>query len=463
MIRIATSLLLIFLLSTVAHSQASDSLTLSDYSAIVLSNYPLMKRAQLYDEISQAYVLKGRGILDPKFVTSYDRKEFKGSNYFNRWFSEVKIPTRYPIDLAVGYENNDGAFLNEESRVPGNGLIYGTLNISLLRGLMFDEQRYHLQAAELQGVKSTLEKEILLREIVTQSIIAYIDWAASYYNFVGYQDYEQTIAMRHQNIVSLYENGDKPAIDTIESRVNWNTAIKQRLNAYNEYLFKTQKINLFLWDDKGNPLTISEDIVPQRTESIIDILDSYSAIINPNWNQDLIIKKKENEVQAIDLKNKLVREMFKPQLDLKLNTIYNLGDDDLSLSYNVNDYKVGVSIEIPLMNRKNKGQLQLNKAIQEQTKLDQKYYESKLGNEYEMLVNSRRINEEIIVNANEKIKFSQTLYEAEVLKFQIGESSVFLLNQRERKLLESKIEAVKSYKNMCLILNQFYYLKLGQS
>ena len=188
----------------VGYSQTSDSLLLSDFSEIVLNNYPLIKKAQLYDDISQAYVLKGRGILDPKITSSYDRKDFKGSNYFNRWLSEVKIPTRYPIDLALGYENNSGAFLNEESIVPSNGLIYGTLNISLLRGLMFDEQRYHLQSAELQGVKSKLEKEILLREIVIQSITAYIEWAASYYNYLGYQDYETTIAIRHQNIVGLF-------------------------------------------------------------------------------------------------------------------------------------------------------------------------------------------------------------------------------------------------------------------
>ena len=445
-----------------SNAQTSDTLYLTDFQSIVLNHYPLIKKADLYNEISEAYLLKGKGTLDPKFYSDYDRKDFKNINYFSRWYSEVKIPTALPVDFSVGYENNSGAFLSNEATVPSNGLLYGSLNISLLRGLMFDEQRYNLQAAELSAEKSQIDNKILLREINFQALTTYIEWAAAYYNFLRYQEYESAIILRHQNIISLYENGDKPAIDTIESRVNWNTATKEKLSAYNYYLQKRQKLNLFLWDDEANPVMLNNNVLPQSINSVATLLREYSIIDDPNWSKDPLIRKQQNQIQAIDLENRLVNEMLKPQLDVKLNTIYNLGEDNLQLVYSINDYKLGAALEIPLRNRKAKGEIQLNNAIKEQIRLDQEYYESKLRYDYLQLFDRQANNDRLIANATNKIQNSQLLYDAESLKFQLGESSIFLLNQRERKLLESKIEAIKAYKAQSLVLSQLYYLEIGQ-
>lgn len=444
------------------NAQATDTLYLKDFQSLVLNHYPLIKKADLYTEISEAYLLKGAGALDPKVISDYDRKDFKDTNYFSRWYSEVKIPTAFPIDFSVGYETNSGTFLNNDASVPDNGLVYGTLNISLLRGLMFDEQRYNLQAAELSAEKSQIDNKLLLREINFQALIAYIEWAAAYYSFLRYQEYEAAVILRHENIISLYENGDKPAIDTIESRVNWHTATKERLSAYNYYLQKRQKLNLFLWDSGANPVMLNDNVIPQNINSIVTLLKEYSIIIDPNWSKDPLVRKQLNQIQAFDLENKLVNEMLKPQLDVKFNTIYNLGEDDLQLAYSLNDYKLGATLEIPLRNRKAKGEIQLNNALRDQIRLDQEYYEAKLNYDYLQLFDRQVIHDRLIANANDKVQNSQILYDAETLKFQLGESSVFLLNQRERKLLEAKIEAIKAYKGQSLILSELYYLEIGQ-
>ena len=364
--------LTLFLLPLFA--RASDTLGILQFQEIVLNNHPLIESANLLDEVAEAYLLKGQGALDPKLESDFDRKHFKEQNYFTRWNSEVKIPTRYPVDFSLGYENNSGDFLNDEAFLPNNGLLYGTINISVLRGLLFDEQRFALQESRLLADKNEIEKDIIVRNVVIQALNSYIEWSAAFTELQLVEEYLQRVTDRHKFIIQLFENGDKPAIDTIESRINLNTANKNKINATEKLLLKKQKLNMFIWNDSGEPMMILESVVPQLIEEILSILELEVAFINPSWNEDPLLRKIENQTQMITLQNRLEREWLKPQLDIKLNTIHSLGDNDLSYSYNVNDYKLGASLEVPIRNRKTQGQLRLNEAMINQNILNQSYY-----------------------------------------------------------------------------------------
>ena len=167
-------------------------------------------------------------------------------------------------------------------------------------------------------------------------------------------------------------------------------------------------------------------------------------------------------MDQLKLNNRLEREYLKPRVDLKYNTIVNLGKDNFSPSLSLNDYKYGIKVEVPIQNRKTRGELRLNQALVEQTELDQTYYQQQLNNKYSALTKSKYIQEDIIAVVTEKINNSNALYNAEVLKFDLGESSVFFLNQRERKLLEARMEMIKSFYSLNAILNDLYFLKIGQ-
>ncbi len=442
---------------------ASDTLTLSQFQDIVLSHHPLIGKAELYDEIAESYLIKGRGALDKTFYTDYDGKQFKGLNYFRRWNSELTIPTRYPVDVSLGYENNTGVFTNNDNTVPSNGLLYGTINVTLLRGLLFDEQRFALRESELLADKSRIEQELIVRNILIQSMNAYVDWATAVEGVEIITAYSQRVSERHQFLIQLYQNGDKPAIDTIESRINLNTATKTKILAEEDLLRKRQKINMFLWDNSGDPMVLLDSVVPQDMLTVTEILSEESFPLSTSWELDPIIKKKQIEIEQINLENRLEKEQLKPQLDLKLNTIHSLGDNDLAYSYNINDYKLGAYIAVPIVNRKTRGQIRLNKALIDQSILDQQYYQAELRNMYTMLNGAQTLNQESLDVSIEKVQNSNLLYTAEQLKFELGESSVFLVNSRELKLLESETEYIKNLKSLCRIYTEFYFLKLGQT
>jgi outer membrane protein TolC len=453
--------IVLFLLS-VMNCYSNDTLYLEQYLKVVAENHPLIKRANINDDIAAAQILKGQGTLDPKIYSAYDAKQFDDTDYFTVWQSEAKIPTTLPIDFSVGYERNDGVFLNEQNSVPQNGLVYGTINISLLRGFLFDEQRYNIQAAELKGLKSQIEREIIVREIFFQAISTYLDWTSVSNTVDLNEQFLELLNERHQNVIQLFLNGDSPAVDTIESRVNLNSVQKILLESRNKLVKAKQNLSLFIWDVNGQPLTLNSGITSMQLDRLIDALKELSILITPDFNADPLIAKIDNDTRLIELDTKLERENLKPQLDLKYNTILNLGKEEFKPTFSLNDYKYGVTFQYPLRNRKTKGQLRINEALADQNELDKLEYLGRLNNKFIGLLSQEVIQDDILSVANEKLINSQLLYEAEVLKFGLGESSVFLLNSRERKLLEAQTELIKSYYTLGLTLSELYYLKMGQ-
>lgn len=441
----------------------ADSLHIMQYLDLVTNNHPLIRKANLNQEIIEAYQLKGRGALDPKIYSDFQSKDFKDTRYFNIWQTEAKIPTILPVDLSVGYERNNGQFLNLENDVPDNGLVYGTLNVSLLRGLLFDEQRYNIQKAELNGLKSDIERAALTREVIIQAIKAYITWAELFFDLDAKESFVDLIVERHQNIVELYVNGDKPAVDTIESRLTLISAEKQVMDAEQAFIKARQQLNLFLWNNEGQALQINETLQAMSLRSLVIQLNKLSFIEELNFEADPKIRKIDNAILAKELDIRLQKEALKPQLDLKYNTILNLGDNDLNPTFTFNDYKYGVAVEVPILNRKNKAEIRLNELKNEQALLERSNKLYHLQNKYSELLARQLVYDNQLSLVTEKIEQSALLLEAEQLKFSIGESSIFLLNQRERKLLEAKLELISIQAKRSNILSDIYYLKIGRT
>jgi outer membrane protein TolC len=114
-----------------------------------------------------------------------------------------------------------------------------------------------------------------------------------------------------------------------------------------------------------------------------------------------------------------------------------------------NNYKFGVDIGMPLLLRQGRGDYKLAKLKVQNTTLDLDAAKLGINNKvkqyYTELVNllqQVRINEQAL-NAFKKV------LDVEKMKFELGESSLFLLNLRENKVLES-------YQKLAEVRAKFY-------
>jgi outer membrane protein TolC len=321
-----------------------------------------------------------------------------------------------------------------------------------LQGLVFDQRRAQVQQARLLKDGNAAIRRTMVNDLFLQAIETYWKWA--FQNQIR-QVYENSLNLaqdRFQLVKSSFEQGDKPAIDTLESLIQIQNRQLQYTQAQVDFRNATLNLSNFLWFEDLTPLEVSENLRPEdlqaewsfleekpNDEFIRNIADSHPEL------QSILIKQ-----QQLNIKEKLKREQFKPNLRFNYNF---LGDGfdwtDNSPSETVvnnlvtENYKWGLKFSHPLLLRKERGGLELVRIeqLENQYKLGEKQLKisNKINAIYQQLETTfGQINtlESMVVNY-------ETLLDAEFEKFRIGESSIFLLNSREQKLIDSQMKLNK--------------------
>ena len=152
------------------------------------------------------------------------------------------------------------------------------------------------------------------------------------------------------------------------------------------------------------------------------------------------------KIDKLDIERRLKAEMLKPQLDLKYNFLNeNVSNID---QFNVGEYTFGLQFNLPIFLRKERGNLRLAKTFVQSAEWDLEFSYAQLYNKIRAVENeiesyNRQVDASLnIVNDTEK------LLQGEERKFSFGESSIFLINSREVKFIESQIKYLETYKNL---------------
>ena len=112
-------------------------------------------------------------------------------------------------------------------------------------------------------------------------------------------------------------------------------------------------------------------------------------------------------------------------------------------SYKLSDYKAGVSFSIPLFLRKERGDLKLAQIKLQDAEYDILATSLAIENKVKAIFNE--IDSYTVQNdiTQEIVEDSQRMLNAEERKFELGDSSLFLLNSRENKLIEASLKRLE--------------------
>jgi outer membrane protein TolC len=142
---------------------------------------------------------------------------------------------------------------------------------------------------------------------------------------------------------------------------------------------------------------------------------------------------------VLEIDNRLKKEMIKPSLNVKYNFLSN-NATSINPSFSNNNYKFGVNLSFPLLLRNPTNEYKLSKIVSQNNNLELLNKTNELGFKINALKKTINILAEQLQNADRNTKYSKLLVEAEKLKFNNGESTLFMLNTRENKWLESEIK-----------------------
>jgi len=443
-----TLYLTVYLLCSVAIGFSNDTtkvLNYSDFIAQVMENHPYVQSAWIVEELGQSNVTKARGGFDPKLSGDLNQKYFDNQQYYSHLNGALKIPTWFGITAETGYTLNEGALLNPELKVPSAGLWYAGLKIELGQGLLIDKRRAELKKAKNYRSSSILERNIMLNKLKRDASVAYWKWQQA---FLELQVYQLAVVNSSERLTAIKQSvnfGDRPIIDTVEASIkvqNWDISLLKVKNYYNN---AELNLEMYLWSKGLIPLEV-DNAVPESKISInMALQDSQVDSLITN-HPILQINNIETDQKRIDLR--LKKEALKPKLTLKYNALSEPINDNPLASYAMENYNWGVKFSYPILSRKERGGVQMAKLKLKDQELKNELKATQLKYKINSSVNNyyRALNQLTI--SRSLAEGSEKLYEAEKTLFELGESSVFLINSRENSWLKSRIELIR-LKNEC--------------
>jgi outer membrane protein TolC len=419
-------------------AQAQEMLSYEQYMEWVRSYHPVAKQADVNLQFGEQELRASRGGFDPVLYVDMDRKRFKESNYFDKRESGLVIPTWAGVELKGLFEQNTGTFLNDEKRVPDNGLIALGASVNLGQGLLMDKRRAALRQAQIYVDATIAERELMLNDLYLDATDAYWTWASDYNNLKVLEEGVRLAEMRFNMVKESYILGDFPAIDTVEAYTQIMDRIYRFQNAQIDFFRSTQFINTFLWDENIDEVELADGVYP---ENVLDeIIFDYSKeslreyiVLHPE------LQLKDYDIASTEVEKRLKSQMLLPVLKVNYNFLTeSIGDIGFS-PFLENNYKAGLTFGMPLFLRRERGNLGFTKAKLEfkNYERDLKFVQLKTKLESE-IYNFETVDKQLQVCFN-NVNGLKKLLDGEMMRFEIGESSLFLVNAREVSLFNAQV------------------------
>ena len=428
---------------TTAHFYGQqDSLVLGfkEYLGYVKKFHPVAKQAQLNIPIGQANLMKARGGFDPKVEVDYDRKEFKGTEYWDRLNTTFKIPTWFGIELKGNLQQSQGVYINPDETLPDDGLYSAGVSMALAQGFWINERMATLRRAKFFREQSKAEQDLQVNQVLYNASVAYFDWLRAYRDAKVYSDFLENAEIRFNGVRESALAGDIAMIDTVEAKI----AVRNRALGLEQAKVKLMKRSLelsnFLWIDDV-PVELQPEVMPDlatdiQIDSTLEIegvpLDSFNLENHPK------LMSLEYKIEGLEVDKRLKANKLLPKLNVEYNFITET--PELMNSFVTENYKGGLSFQMPLFLRKERGDLKLAKFKLRDAEFERDNAQVEIlnkviaiYNELDSYIQQNQLIQDIVRDYS-------TLLSAEERKFSFGESSLFLINSREGKLIDAYLK-----------------------
>jgi outer membrane protein TolC len=431
-----TTIILVVFTDSSLYSE-DDTLSFEDYIRNVIKYHPQANNAELNLRLSEAQWKTANGQFDPLLKADYDDKYFDNKQYFQILRSSIELPSYLGLTFMAGYDNTRGLFLNPENNTPIDGLGYLGVEANLLQGFLIDERRTAVNQAEIFEDFSQNRRQIEINNLIIDASIAYYQWQSAYEYQLIIKESVELAKQYFENNLQSYLYGDKPAVDTLESFLALQDQLAMLQSNSIELVKARNSLNNFTWENDKN-IILSSDINPisiKLLSSNIISQDTVTYVGNP------LLEEKRNKLDLLLAENDLKSDKLKPKLKVKYNALTSELNSNIP-TFNINNYKWGLSFSMPLLFRSVRGELEINEVKIKETELDLANKENSLKNKQKSNIETLEILNDQLVIVEENVNRYKQLLEFEKEKFDIGESSVFLINKRQEKYIFSKLKVI---------------------
>lgn len=416
----------------------SKIFTEQELIAVVKRFHPVARQALLNMQIADADVLSRRGKFDPVLSTENGSKTFDGIKYYEKSDVALYIPTWYGVDIYAGQDYISGGKINPEDT---KGVMnYAGISMSVVQNLMIDKRRAALKQAMIYREASSVERLSILNDLLQDALKSYWDWWEKYYVSKMLQTAFVNAQKRMMMVKTAYQLGDRPAIDTLEAYTQVQTIALRQNEMYAELRKAELELSTFLWKERDTQFDLPQDVIPQQLNAA-ESLNIDQLLKDASMHPDLL--QYDFKLKALGIEKKLKFQSLLPDVKLKYNRI----GPDISSTVNgawfQNNFRYGITFSMPLRLSEGRGEYrkaslkldntrleQINKSILVNTKVKQYY------TDFTQLTSQLDLQQKLVVNI-------EALQRGEEIRFANGESSLFIINSREMKTIETQQKLIE--------------------
>lgn len=425
-------------------------LTLDELIKAIDLYHPKLRGADISRRIASAKRLEKQGAFDPVIFAGYDYLRFNtdldpgtlrgkpaSSNLTDAGF---EILTRTGLKIGAGARYNLGKIKAPLSPTGDGGEYFLSIKMPLLRGFRINEKAAAEQQAFLGEPLAETEFQQTRLELLLKGAEAYWDWVGARQKLDVAVNLLDLAKFRAGAVRDRVNAGDLPEIDGVEAELEVQRREGARVKAERDLQKTAFKLSLFLWAPSGMPSAIPE---PANAPVSIAAPIAYSDDLSAFGQRTALDRRPElkaiainNDITQIDLD--LARNQKLPALDLVLSPGRDTGIGSIG-----NTVKAGASFSLPLRQRTAEGLIAQASLKIQKLAFDLANERQRITTEVLDAISAINTATSRYLATLAEVNLARQLEEGERTRFELGDSTLFLVNQRERATAEARIKLIE--------------------
>ncbi len=416
-----------------------ELLSFDNFKTVLTSYHPVIQQANLLADNAKQEIRIARGEFDPKLGFYQSQKTFTGKDYYNYQNVSLSIPTWLGIDVSAGYENNGGQFTNEELTLGQS--YYAGASVSLTKGIYMNERRAALEQAKLLRDVNEQQRQKILNDLYFEAYQSYFVWLNQYLKFRTFSDIYALNKSRYEFVKNSWRLGDAPAIDTTEALSQLQQFNLFRNESYIQWIEEGIKLSKHVWDSTMYTKIVTGVFIPDSASiARFALADSSQAFwLSQAYTHPTLLL---NDLKQANLriKQKLYMQELLPDVSVSAFKLQSNLGDLFAVDGTDDNNRFGLSLGVPLRLSKGRGYYKLTKNQLMGIGFERDFAQRQIENQVLYQLNEISITKSQLSLYENLLSNIRRLYEAENTKYQLGSSTIFLINSRENKLLDVRLK-----------------------
>jgi outer membrane protein TolC len=341
-----------------------------------------------------------------------------------------------------GYRASRGTFPIYEDQAYTNRLGEAKVGalFALLRDRAVDERRTRRTLAGTDTDIARFEAEMVAIGVQRRAVDAYQTWVAAGLRLRAYRDLLALAERRRGAIARQVTLGARPDILLTENDQNLVRRRALTVRAEQDAAVAANALSLYLRDDAGAPLTVTQDRLPADAAALAGLSVTADTAVPANRPDSRTLAARIEQATA---RLMLAENDLSPRLDLRGEVGKDVGPVGLGGPTRTPlEAAVGVRFSLPLQNRAAKGRVVEAQADIDALTQRSRYLRDQIKVEVDGIVIGVTAAERLAAIAQEERSLADRLAAAERRRFELGSGDFFLVNQREETANDARIRLI---------------------